>query len=106
MAHATVPEAIDAAEPEVAELITRLATEEAAHDPFDAVVRTLTETARREVASPAGASEAEPEPADQMSIQHWLTRIVEQRRDTDYPDDATDRSDNRKTGTLGKRGAD
>src|SRR3546814_14334931 len=78
MSHATVPEAIDAAEPEVAELITRLATEEAAPDPFDAVVRMLTETARREVASLAGAIAAEPEPADMMRLQHWLTRMVDQ----------------------------
>jgi hypothetical protein len=50
MAHPTVQEAIDAADPGVADLIGRLATEELHHDAFDAVVRLLSEWARREVA--------------------------------------------------------
>src|SRR3546814_2394576 len=100
MSHATVPEAIGAAEPEVAELITRLATEEAAPDPFDAVVRMLTETARREVASLAGAIAAEPEPADMMRLQHWLTRMVDQLRDPDSAHDAAEHLVDRKSTRL------
>ena len=50
MAHPTVQEAIDAADPGVADLIGRLATEELQTEPFDAVARLLTEWARQEVA--------------------------------------------------------
>ena len=50
MAHPTVQEAIDAADPGVADLIGRLATEEMHDRAFDAVARLLTEWARREVA--------------------------------------------------------
>jgi DNA primase len=50
MAHATVQLAIEAADPGVADLIGRLATEELQTEPFDAVLRLLTEWVRREVA--------------------------------------------------------
>ena len=43
MAHPTVQEAIEAADPGVADLLGRLATEEQQAEPFDAVVRLLTE---------------------------------------------------------------
>lgn len=41
MAHPTVPEAIAAAPPDVADLLTRLATEDPSSEPFDALVRLL-----------------------------------------------------------------
>jgi DNA primase len=50
MAHPTVQEAIEAADPGVADLIGRLATEELQTEAPDAVVRLLTEWARQEVA--------------------------------------------------------
>jgi DNA primase len=50
MAHPTVQEAIEAADPGVADLIGRLATEELQTEGPDAVVRLLTEWARQEVA--------------------------------------------------------
>ena len=50
MAQPTVQESIDAADPGVADLIGRLATEELHTEPFDAVTRLLTEWARQEVA--------------------------------------------------------
>jgi DNA primase len=49
MAQPTVQEAIEAADPGVADLIGRLATEELHTEPFDAVSRLLTEWARQEV---------------------------------------------------------
>ena len=50
MAHPTVQESIDAADPGVADLIGRLATEEMQTTAVDAVTRLLTEWARQEVA--------------------------------------------------------
>ena len=70
MAHPTVPEAIEAADPGVAELLARLAAEEVDSDPFDAVVRLLTERARHEVT--ALVSRINAEPSLQRDSQ-WLT---------------------------------
>jgi DNA primase len=50
MDHPTVQASIEAADPGVADLIGRLATEELHTQPFDAVTRLLTEWARQEVA--------------------------------------------------------
>ena len=81
MAHATVPEAIEAADPAVAELVTRLATEEVSTKPFDAVVRMLTETARSEVRLLRGAVAANPDDPELLRAQHWLTQTIDQLRD-------------------------
>lgn len=81
MAHPTVPEAIDAADPDVAELLTRLATEEAQADPFDAVVRLLTELARREIAALRVQIAAQPDDLEPLRLQHWLTQVIDQLRD-------------------------
>ncbi|MGV3760032.1 MAG: DNA primase, partial [Actinomycetota bacterium] len=81
MAHPTVPEAIEGADPEVAELLTRLATEEAQADPFDAVVRMLTELARREISALRLQVGARPEDLELLRLQHWLTGIMDQLRD-------------------------
>ncbi len=81
MAHATVPEAIAAADPAVAELLTRLATEEVATEPFDAVVRMLTETARSEVRMLRGQVAANPEDPELLRVQHWLTHTIDLLRD-------------------------
>jgi DNA primase len=78
MAHATVPEAIEAADPGVADLLARLAAEEVDSDPFDAVVRLLTERARHEVAALVPRINAEP--ALQRDSQ-WLTQRIDQLRD-------------------------
>lgn len=81
MAHPTVPEAIAAADPAVAELLTRLATEEVATEPFDAVVRMLTETARSEVRMLRGQVAAEPDDPELLRVQHWLTHTIDLLRD-------------------------
>jgi hypothetical protein len=90
MDHPTVPAAIDAAEPAVAELLTRLATEEAQAQPFDAVVRMLTELARRRVSALRTQVAAEPEDLELLRLQHWLTGIVDQLRDTNTAGEAAD----------------
>ncbi len=81
MAHPTVPEAITAADPGVAELLTRLATEEVATTPFDAVVRMLTETARTEVRMLHARVAADPDDPDLLRVQHWLTQTIDHLRD-------------------------
>ncbi|MGQ0431535.1 MAG: DNA primase [Microthrixaceae bacterium] len=81
MDHPTVPEAIAAADPSVAELLTRLATEEVSTKPFDAVVRMLTETARSEVRLLRGQVAANPDDAELLRAQHWLTQTIDQLRD-------------------------
>jgi hypothetical protein len=83
MEHPTVPEAIAAADPSVAELLTRLATEEVAPEPFDAVCRLLTETARREVNGLTARVTADPQSSDLLRLQHWLSQIIDHLRDPD-----------------------
>jgi DNA primase len=78
MAHPTVTEAIDAADPRVAELLARLATEEVDSEAFDAVVRLLTERARHEVNALVPRVAAEPE--RQHDVQ-WLTLCIDRLRD-------------------------
>jgi DNA primase len=81
MAHPTVPEAIDAADPEVADLLLRLATEELQSDPFDAVVRFLTEAARRQVRTLTAQVSVHPDDPELLQQQHWLTQIIDRLRD-------------------------
>lgn len=78
MAHPTVPEAIDAADPGVADLLARLAAEEVDSDPFDAVVRLLTERARHEVTSIVTRVTAEPH---LLKEQQWLTERMQELQD-------------------------
>ncbi len=81
MAYPTVSDALSAADPGVADLLGRLATEELQAEPFDAVVRFLTERARGEVAQLAVRVAASPEDASLLAEQLWLTRIIDQLRD-------------------------
>ncbi len=81
MAHATVPEAIDAADPEVADLLIRLATDELQAEPFDAVVRFLTETARHEVRTLTAQVSVHPDDPELLRRQHWLTQTIDHLRD-------------------------
>jgi hypothetical protein len=81
MAHPTVPEAIASADPAVADLLGRLATEEVQSTPFDAVVRMLTETARHEVRMLRARVAAEPDDPELLRVQHWLTRTIDELRD-------------------------
>ena len=90
MGQPTVPEAIDAADPEVAELLTRLATEEAQAAPFDAVARMLTELARREIAALRLQVGARPDDLEPLRLQHWLTGIVDRLRDPGSADGAAE----------------
>jgi DNA primase len=81
MAHPTVQEAIEAADPGVADLLGRLATEELDSEPFDAVVRLLTERARREVTQlrMSISSAADPDRVQQQV--QWLTMTIDHLRD-------------------------
>jgi DNA primase len=91
MEHATVPEAIDAADPEVADLLIRLATDELqADNPFDAVVRFLTETARRRINTLTAQVSVHPDDPELLRRQHWLTQIVDRLRDPASAGDAAD----------------
>jgi DNA primase len=81
MEHATVPEAIDAADPEVADLLNRLATDELQASPFDAVVRFLTEVARREVRTLTAQVSVHPDDPELLRLQHWLTQTIDHLRD-------------------------
>jgi len=83
MAHPTVPGAIEAADPGVADLLGRLATDEVQSEPFDAVARLLTERARHEVAELAARVAAAPDHTDLQHQQHWLTGIIDRLRDPD-----------------------
>ena len=87
MDHPTVPEAIEAADPGVAELLARLAAEEVDSEPFDAVVRLLTERAKHEVTALVARMNAEPE---LQSVQQWLTQCVDRLRDPVAAADAAD----------------
>ena len=88
MAHPTVPEAIAAADPAVAELLTRLATEEVSTKPFDAVVRMLTETARSQVRMLHARVAADPDDLELLREQHWLTQTIDRLRDEHSSGDA------------------
>jgi DNA primase len=79
MAHATVPEAIEAADPAVADLLARLAAEEVDSKPFeDAVIRLLTERVRHELQALALRVNAEP---DLQSEIYWLTQQMHALQD-------------------------
>jgi hypothetical protein len=97
MAHPTVPEAIEAADAAVAELLARLAAEEVDSDPFDAVTRLLTERAKREAQSLVPRVNAEPEL--QAEVQ-WLMQCQHQLSDPASAADAADQL----VAWLGSRG--
>lgn len=104
MAHPTVQGAIEAADPGVADLLGRLATEEMQAEPFDAVVRLLTERARREVAELTARVASASDPTELMHRQNWLTLIIDRLRD---PVAAVDAADELVAfiGTQGEEGA-
>ena len=104
MAHPTVTEAIAAADPGVAELLTRLATEEVDSDPFDAVVRLLTEVARREMAGLPARIAASPDDGTLRDLAQWLPSVIDQLRDPDSADAAADQLVTW-LGTRGEEGA-
>jgi DNA primase len=90
MAHPTVQEAIDAADPGVADLLGRLATEEQQADAFDAVVRMLTERARHEVAGLTARIGAASDPGPLLREQQWLTLVIDRLRDPEAAVEAAD----------------
>ncbi len=81
MAHSTVQEAIEAADPGVADLLGRLATEEQQAEPFDAVVRLLTEWARQQVVVLRTRIVTAPDPVEVQREQQWLTMVIDRLRD-------------------------
>ena len=83
MAHPTVQEAIEAADPGVADLIGRLATEEVDSEPFDAVVRLLTERARHEAAQLTARVASASDPSEYQHRVQWLPSIIDRLRDPD-----------------------
>lgn len=90
MEHATVQEAIVAADPTVAELLTRLATDEVESQPFDAVARLLTETARREAVALQPRMNEAPDDSRLARLNDWLLMISHQLRDPDTADGAAE----------------
>ncbi len=81
--HDTVHEAIEGAHPAVAELISRLAVEDADSEPFDVVVRLVTEATRRSLAELRTHLVAHPEDVEALRTQQWLTASLDQLRDLD-----------------------
>jgi DNA primase len=104
MAHPTVQEAIEAADPGVADLIGRLATEELDSEPFDAVVRFLTERARADVAHLRTSIASSLHPDDIQRQVQWLTMVIDRLRD---PEAAVGAADELVAfvGTQGEEGA-
>jgi hypothetical protein len=78
-----VAEAIAAADPGVAELIARLATDEVDSQPFDAVRLMLLARAQHDVHGLTAQIGANPDDAELLRLQHWLTQITNQLRDPD-----------------------
>ena len=74
-------DAIDGADPAVAELISSLAVEDADSEPFDVVVRLVTEATRRALAGLRTHLVAHPEDVDALRTQQWLTASLDQLRD-------------------------
>jgi hypothetical protein len=89
MAHPTVQEAIEAADPGVADLIGRLATEEQHTDAFDAVSRLLTEWARQEVAELTLKARGDDAVALLEQVT-WLKLAAERLHDPDTSAEAAD----------------
>ena len=89
MAHATVQEAIEAADPGVADLIGRLATEEQHTSAFDAVTRLLTEWARQEVAELTLKARGD-DAVDLLEQLTWLKLAAERLQDPDTAAGAAD----------------
>jgi DNA primase len=89
MAHPTVPEAIEAADPGVADLIGRLATEEQRTGAFDAVTRLLTEWARQEVAELTLKARGDDAVALLEQVT-WLKLAAERLQDPDTAAGAAD----------------
>ena len=89
MAHPTVQEAIDAADPGVADLLGRLATEELHTEPFDAVVRLLTEWARLEVGELTLKATGDDAVALLEQVT-WLKLVSERLQDADASAAAAD----------------
>ncbi len=89
MAHPTVQEAIEAADPGVADLIGRLATEEQHTTAFDAVTRLLTEWARQEVAELTLKARAD-DAVELLEQVTWLKLTAERLQDPDTAAGAAD----------------
>jgi DNA primase len=72
VSHETVAEAVEVAHPAVAQLITGLAVEDPDSDPFDVVVRLVTEASRRALADLRARLVASPEDLDALATQQWV----------------------------------
>jgi DNA primase len=81
MAHPTVPEAIDAATPEVADLLTELATDDSDSEPFDALARLVEQAARRELSVLRARISEHPDDVPALQRSADLTRAVGELRD-------------------------
>jgi DNA primase len=72
----TLREAIDGADPQTAELLGRLGQEESESEPFETVVRLITETARRHVRRLSAS-----EDRDEMQTAYWLKSRMDELLD-------------------------
>jgi DNA primase len=77
VAHDTHLEALDAVPEEAADLLARLLVDEPASEPFDAVRRLLTETARREIAAVRLAAATEADGTQALRDLAILTRVID-----------------------------
>lgn len=77
----TVADAIAVAPPDVADLLARLAVDEPASKPFDAVCRLLTEEARRQMREVRHRAASVADPADVLADSAFLGHCIDDLRD-------------------------
>jgi hypothetical protein len=77
----TLPEAIEGAHPQVAQLLSRLAVEETDAEPVDVVCRLVTEAVRRAVADLVAEARHADDPMPVLQTQHWLVGKLDELRD-------------------------
>jgi DNA primase len=79
MSHPTVPEAIESAPPDVADLLTRLATEDPTSEPFDALLRLVDGATQRRLAVMeahlAGSASYESILAECTRVKRWSVEL-------------------------------
>jgi hypothetical protein len=77
---ATLRDAIASADPETADLLQRLAVEDAEEDPDDVVIRLLERAGARELAQLQREARGAPAPEDYAAVIGWLKLALEELR--------------------------
>ncbi len=81
--HASVAEAVEAADPEVGDLLARLAVEPPDSDPFDVVIRLCSAAGRRRSEELRRHLQADPADLDSLRTQQWLAGTLAALDDPD-----------------------